>query len=119
MAILSKEQILKASDMVIETVNIPEWGGEVCVKALSVSEKEQFDKKQMSSKGTYDRVNTSDYVYDLLTLSVVDKSGKQIFTREEIESLGEKNAKVIGLLYGIAAKLTFLSLEELENFKKK
>ena len=40
---LSKAKILAANDVTTETIDVPEWGGEVAIKTLSGVERDQFE----------------------------------------------------------------------------
>ena len=49
MALLSRDDILNADDLTIETVAVPEWGGEVNVKTLTGAEKDKWQTARARS----------------------------------------------------------------------
>ena len=45
--VLSKEQILQADDLKTETVEVPEWGGDVLLRELRGRERDAFEEGSM------------------------------------------------------------------------
>ena len=40
---LSRDQILKAADLKVEKVDVPEWGGAIYLKVMSVGERDSYE----------------------------------------------------------------------------
>lgn len=97
---LSKAQILQASDVKIEKVAVPEWGGEVCLRSLKGWERDQFDEAMATSKdATHARAK-------LVSRSLCDEAGEPLgFTEGEVLQLSEKNAAVLDRLFDVARRL--------------
>jgi hypothetical protein len=54
MALLSRDDILNADDLTIETIAVPEWGGEVNVKTLTGAEKDKWETARVGTPGRPD-----------------------------------------------------------------
>ena len=53
MRILSREDIAQADDIVIEAVDVPEWGGTVLVKGMTGAERDRFEISMLADPGKY------------------------------------------------------------------
>ena len=107
---LSRNDILKASDIKTEEVNIPEWGGSVLVRGLSGVERGLYESS-LAPKGV-DGKSVFDTVYlriKMLVIVCVDEKGHPLFTEADIEALGKKSAGPIERLFEVASRLSGLS----------
>src|SRR5579859_632078 len=110
MALLTKTQILAADDLRRETVSVPEWGGEVLVRALSEAERQALLKD-------YDEEAT-DTRAKLCALAIVDESGAPLFTAADVEALSKKSAAALDAIFEAAKRLAGLAKGEIEAAKK-
>ena len=55
--LLTRDTMLSASDIEIELVEVPEWGGHVFVKGMSGTERDQFEASITEQRGKDARVN--------------------------------------------------------------
>jgi hypothetical protein len=100
MAILSKEQILAADDLPRETVAVPEWGGDVIVQVMSAAVSEAVFN---AAKG-----DNANFAIIMLASSLVDESGKLLFTVDDIAAMKAKNSKVLTELVKVCSRINFL-----------
>lgn len=107
---LSADAILAADDAVIETVSIPEWGGDVHVKSMTGAERDGFEQS-IRRNGTVDLTNAR---AKLLVRVIVTATGTRVFTDAQAPALGKKSAAVISRIYDVAARLSGLNDEEQE-----
>ncbi|WP_265560939.1 phage tail assembly chaperone [Streptomyces hygroscopicus] len=103
---LSRDQILNASDLTIREVPVPEWGGTVHLKALTGRERDAWEASNRILRG-------SDWIPQpvgararLLVRAIVDETGQRIFEDKDAAALGEKSGSVIDRLFDIAAELS-------------
>lgn len=101
-----KEQILAASDLKQEKVEMPEWGCTVYVRAMSAAERLVFVEK---SGNTGIR---------LCAQCLCDEQGNRLFTDEEAVELGKKSFDAIERICGIAMKLNGLGADAVESAAK-
>lgn len=92
---LTREQILTASDRKYETVDIPEWGGSVRVRSLTVREQARLADivEKTGDKNLEERVREQQL--RTIVFAVVDESGNPLFREEDVEALLDKNPQVI------------------------
>ena len=115
---LNREAILQAQDLKQEEMFIPEWDGSLIVKGLTAAERDQYEAKLIVQKGKNTTVNMKNARARLVMLSVVDESGKQLFTEADISALGTKSAAVLDRIFEVASRLSGISDEDLEELSK-
>jgi hypothetical protein len=114
-ALLSKESILAAQDVVTELVDVPEWGGAVRVRGLTGSERDAFEGEVIQRNGRDVKTNTRNMRARLVVLSVVDEQGKRLFGFPDIEALGTKSARALDRIFSVAMRLSGLRDEDVEE----
>lgn len=109
---LTKEQILDAK---IETEEVEVWGGKILVKALSAVEREEIrkDVSEDEKSGNLLKVQIK-----LVTLTVVDASGKRLFNQEDVEKLADKSARELDKIFIAAQRLAGLGQQNTEIIEK-
>jgi hypothetical protein len=107
--ILSKQQILEAQDLRRETITVPEWGGDVIVKTMTGTERNDWQRSLMGSDGEPD---LSGAMPKLLARCLVDEHGARLFEEFDLQALGEKSGAVIERLINVAQRLNGLGREE-------
>ena len=118
MAILSREAILAASDIQEEIVPVPEWGGEVIVRGLSGTQRDQFEASVVKQKGKSTELNLKNVRAKMIALSVVDEHGNRIFSESDVAALGAKSARALQRVWEKARELSGLSDEDVEELAK-
>lgn len=92
---LSKKAILEAKDIKTKEVEVPEWGGSVCIRIISGADRDVFE--QAYSEKKMDAFRTR-----FLVLTLCDDSGDRLFTNDEIDALNKKSSRVISRLFDAA-----------------
>jgi len=115
MALLTRDAILKAEDIHTEKVDVPEWGGEVLVRGLSGRQRDEFEGSLVEHRGRRAVMNTANMRAKLVAWSVVDEEGKRLFTNGDVPELGEHSAAAVNRIYGVAARLSGLSDEDVDE----
>lgn len=111
MNILTKDQILQVDDKRTQEVDVPEWGGSVIVKTLSGDERDQFEESILSgAKRDFKGVRAK-----LVALSIIGEDGKRLFTFEEAKLLGEKSARALDRVFGVAQRLSGFTTKDMEE----
>jgi hypothetical protein len=112
--LLTREQILASSDVEIQTVNVPEWGGEVGVKTLTGSEKDSWEAGRQRKDGSFNLENVR---ASLVAACVCDAEGQKIFTLADIVDIGKRSAKSLDRVFAIAKKMNAVTDEDLEEIE--
>lgn len=92
MSVLSREAIKKVSDCKLERVPVPEWGGDVFMKTLSGTERDQFEDGYAEQK-------MKNFRSRFLVLTLCNESGERLFGDDEAQELGSKSSIVLNRLF--------------------
>jgi len=112
--VLDAQQILTAQDLGVVLVDVPEWGGQVFVRMVNGQERDEFEARQLHQNQHVDAEEDSEDAYvqrlanfraRLAALTISDKNGKPLFTADQAEALGEKNAAALCRVYNVACEL--------------
>ena len=109
---LTKETILSANDVEIKEVEVPEWGGVVCVRGMTARERQRYEESLQGKKG---QINTRNALEKLVVLCIVDKDGNRLFTNDDIAALSKKSAKALMRVATVATELSGLTKEDMEE----
>lgn len=112
---LSRDDILKAEDLEREVVEVPEWHGSVIVRALNGRERDDYEASCVQQRGKSMVRNLVNIRAKLVVRSVVDENGERVFTDQDANALGLKSAAALDRLFEVAAKLSRLSDEDVEE----
>lgn len=121
--LLSREQILEADDLARELVNVEEWGGHVYVRALTGAERDAFEQSLVEERivgrgrqrETTRTVNMRNARAKLCALTICDEQGERLFTDADVQDLGKKSAAALTRVYEVAARLSGLTDEDMEE----
>jgi len=114
---LTKAGILRAEDIIVEVVEVPEWGGgRVRVKALSGSERDAFESSLVVNKGKKSQyTDTRNVRAKLAAMTIVDKDMAPMFGQADVDRLGKKSSAALDRVFSVAMKLSKITEEDLEE----
>jgi hypothetical protein len=113
--LLSREDILAASDIDTKEVSVPEWGGKVMVKGLNGTQRNAFEASMVKGQGKNASVNMQNATAKLVALTIVDNEGNHVFSQSDVEALGAKSGRALNRVYEKAAELSGLSDSDMEE----
>ena len=113
MNILSKDAILAADDLPRETVNVPEWGGEVLVRTMSGTDRDAFEASLLEKDGRMENVRAR-----LVALTLCDLQGDRLFNDSEIAALGRKSARALDRVFSVAQRLNGIGVDQVDAEKR-
>lgn len=96
--VLTRESILAAKDAEVRHVRVPEWGGEVCVRALDARARDFLDSWQFAHQDG-EESSFMGFRRRLVSLSLCNEEGTPLFQIEDAEGF-EKAAAEIGRKLG-------------------
>lgn len=119
MTVLSKDAILQAPDMPVETVSVPEWGGQVCVRTMSGTDRDAFEASLIGQQNGQQNAQhqLQNVRARLVALTVCDKSGARLFSDADIPALGTKSAKALDRVFAVAQRLNGIGQQEVDAAK--
>ena len=111
---LTAEQILAADDAALLEVKVKEWGGSVFIRVMSVSERDAYERMWIGKRDSGIENFRTEYLQRVLC----DEKGNLLFTREQIEKLGQKSAAVMTRLFERAMKHNAMTESDVEELAK-
>jgi hypothetical protein len=125
MAVLGRTEILaNYRKLPTEDVPVPEWGdgATVRVRGLTAAGRDRFEATYLVRLGP-DGKPLAGFMPDsfrapLVALCAVDGDGNPLFRESDITALAECDGRVIDRLYQVAARLSGMEREAVEDAKK-
>ena len=105
MSLLGRDQILAATALRSEDVEIPDWAGAVRVREMTAGEHEAYARSLLGPDGTLDLTS---YQAKLLTQTVCDETGALLFAPGDVVTLQALPAAALGRLWDVAARLNLI-----------
>jgi hypothetical protein len=111
---LTAEQILAADDAGLLEVPVPEWGGSVYIRVMSVGERDTYERMWIGKKES----GVDNFRTEFLARVLCDEKGKLLFGREKVDALASKSGAVMGRLFDAAMKHNYMEAESVETSGK-
>lgn len=112
---LTRDDILAATELDREEVEVPEWGGVVMVRALTAAERDDFEASCIESKGKSQGLTYQNLRAKLVVRSLVDAEGTRIFKDGDAAALGKCSASAVQRVFAVAQRLSRLTAEDVEE----
>lgn len=117
--VLTRDAILATQDLLIEQVEVPEWGGSVFVRGLTGTDRDSFELGMIEQRGKKQEINLRNLRARLIVRTVVDgedpETAKPLFKLEDVQVLGHKSAAALQRVYSVAQRLSGLSNEDVDE----
>lgn len=112
MGILTREQIDAIDDLTVKMieVEVPEWGGSVFIRPMTVSELDDYSNAVVRAKAK----GLSDFRSKLVAYCLCDAKGERLYSDEEIQLIARHNAVVVNRLYEASDALNDISPRKVE-----
>lgn len=110
--LLNKQQIKDVDDLPTQIVEMPEWGGEIKLRAMSAKNRIDFEKRNSAAKTELETM------ISLIMFSCIDENNELMFNDDDYEFLANKSAKSLMRIFSEAIKMSTLSNEGLETKAK-
>jgi hypothetical protein len=118
MAVLSREAIIKSDDRQKEVVSVPEWGGDVIVRAMSSEELDSWEQWAVDQRQRWGDNICPNLRASLCVRCIVDEKGERVFGDGEVEILGRKSGAALDRIYAVAARLSGRTKQDFDELKK-
>ena len=116
MALLSKDEIFGASDVVTEDIEVPEWGGTVRIAVMPGWARDEYEGMLVGrgdKKGLPANIRARYVSY-----CIVDQNGDLMFTSKDVEALGKKSSLALDRIFDAASVLNRTNEEGMEEAAK-
>lgn len=118
MSLLSRDQILGASDLAHEDIPVPEWGGTVRIRSLSGAERDEYENSLVQQVGNKQVTNARNARAKLVAMAAVGEDGQPVFTKADVIKLGSKNSAALQRLFDAACRLSGFTDEDVKELEE-
>lgn len=115
MAFLTRDAIAEVDDVEYDVVPCPEWGGDVRLKSIRGTQRDAYEQSLIIEKSGSRSMNLRNARAKLIVLCAVDEAGRLLFTADDLNMLGRKNAKPLDRLFDACRKLAGLSDDDVDK----
>ena len=119
----SADDILAIQDREYEDIEVKQWGLTVRIATMSGADRDKWELSMMQTDASSERgfkLNMDAYSRaGLIALCLVDESFNRIFdTKEKIESLSQKSAAVLDVLYEASQRINGITDADIDDLEK-
>lgn len=111
---LTAAEILAADDLGLKKVHVPEWGGDVYIRVMSVGERDTYERMWIGKKDS----GIDNFRTQYLARVLCDEKGGLLFSRDQIDALAAKSGAVMGNLFDVAMKHNRMTEEDVVELGK-
>lgn len=114
MPALTKEQILAVEDCSLLKLSVPEWGGDVFIRVMTVGERDAYENEWQRKKET----GVDDFRTKFLIRCLVDEKGNRLFDNSDVQRFATKSARIMNRVWLAAMEHNNLSDSTIEELAK-
>lgn len=116
---LTAEQILEVDDRPTEPVDVPEWKGKVLVRGMDGHGRDEYFAAMAVQRGKKVVQDVNNASAKLCARCIVDPGTLEpAFTQQQVDALGRKSAAALERVGQVAARLSGLTEEDMEELGK-
>lgn len=115
MAFLTAEQIYAVDDTQYDEVECPEWGGTVRLRSIRGTQRDAYEASVITTNGTDRKMNLRNARAKLIVLCAVDEAGRLLFSADDVNRLGSKNAAPIDRLFDACRRLAGMTEADVDR----
>jgi hypothetical protein len=106
---LNKDQILEASDLTFEEVQVPEWNGAVKVRTMTGTDRDLWEQSMVEVAADGSRKpDMTNMRAKLVALTVVDDDGNLVFSMADVPMIARKAASALERVFDVAQRINGL-----------
>ena len=113
---LTRDKISKANDLKPIKIDVPAWGGSVYVRALSATERLEFE--EIAQKLALDDSKATKTMALYLCHVLSDSKGVRLFSDADVDIINGKNASIVLDLFNRASDHNSLTHEDIKDLEK-
>jgi hypothetical protein len=115
----NKDEFFKYDDMVIEKVEVPEWGKmgkHIYVRTMSGTARDNFEIA--IGNAVNDEAKDYNVRASMAVACCCDKDGKLLFIKSDVEAVGKKSCAGLDRIYDVAKRLSRVRAEDVKEMEK-
>lgn len=115
---LSRSDIMSATDLKREFVEIDDWNGGVYVHSMTGDERDAFENQLAGARNARKgKLDIRGVKARCIINCVRDADGKLLFNSSDINALNAKSAKPLDILFQVAQRLSGITDDEVEELR--
>lgn len=111
MTLLKREAVLNTVDLLTTDVAVPEWGGTIRIRQMTVAERGEFVRRTTGDGAALAGAW-------MVAALVVDENGAPVFKPEDVAALEKRSYKVMDRIVGEILKLNRLNEDTVSDAEK-
>lgn len=111
---LSRDQIFAARDFVLEPLEVPEWGGTVFIRTMSVAHQEAYMAELAKRQGGKEFTGLQCL---LARYTVCGEDGALLFSDDDLPALNDRGFAAVSRVCDVAMRLNVMSKDAMEEAK--
>tara|TARA_Y100000593_G_C4114872_1_gene239742 strand:- start:64 stop:444 length:381 start_codon:yes stop_codon:yes gene_type:complete len=115
---LDKTAFLTPVPVDLVEFKIPELGGSVWIKGMTVTERSTFERQFRTRKGDTNERKMNEIRQRMLVACVCNADGQQLLTETDIEAIGKQRADIVERLVNAAQIACGMSTDDMEDLVK-
>jgi hypothetical protein len=115
---LDKAAFLTPVPVDLVEFKIPELGGSVWIKGMTVTERSKFERQFRTRKGDTNERKMNEIRQRMLVACVCNADGQQLLTDADIEAIGKQRADIVERLVNAAQIACGMSTDDMEDIVK-
>ena len=115
---LDKTAFLTPVPVDLVEFKIPELGGSVWIKGMTVTERSRFERQFRNRKGDTNERKMNEIRQRMLVACVCNADGQQLLTETDIEAIGKHRADSVERLVNAAQIACGMSTDDMEDLAK-
>ncbi len=115
---LDKTAFLTPVPVDLVEFKIPELGGSVWIKGMTVTERSKFERQFRTRKGDTNERKMNEIRQRMLVACVCNADGQQLLTEADIEAIGKQRADIVERLVNAAQIACGMSTDDMEDLAK-
>jgi len=115
---ITKEQLLAFEGQAPKAVDVPELGGQVFLRVMTGTERDQFESESVKQNGKNVEINRANFRARLLVKTLSNEQGVRLFADSDATALGQKPANLLDRLATEASSFNGMSAKDVEDLAK-
>lgn len=115
---LDKTAFLKPVPVDLVEFEIPELGGSVFIRGMTVVERSKFERQFRTRKGDTNERKMNEIRQRMLIACVCNSDGQQLLNEADVEAIGKQRADIVERLVNAAQIACGMSTDDMEDLVK-
>lgn len=115
---LDKSAFLKPVPVDLVEFEIPELGGSVFIRGMTVVERSKFERQFRTRKGDTNERKMNEIRQRMLIACVCNSDGQQLLNEADVEAIGKQRADIVERLVNAAQIACGMSTDDMEDLVK-